>query len=127
DQARNSTLVENTAQTVYKHLDRLEDHRTIFGGRWVWELLQNARDAAPPEGVFIELELAVGELRVRHDGAPFQPNEIAHLIYHGSTKVGGDGDLDHFGSGFLSTHLLSRVVRVRGSLADGLRFEFDLN
>jgi hypothetical protein len=75
----------------------------------------------------VEIELAANELRFRHDGVPFRPHEIAHLIYHGSTKVGGDGDLDHFGSGFLSTHLLSRVVHVRGVLADGLGFEFDLN
>ena len=127
DKARDSTLVENTAQAVFKHLDRLEDHRTTFGARWVWELLQNARDAAPPEGVFVEIELAGNELRFRHDGVPFRPHEIAHLIYHGSTKVDGDGDLDHFGSGFLSTHLLSRVVHVRGVLADGSGFEFDLN
>jgi Domain of unknown function (DUF3883) len=127
DKARDSTLVENTAQAVFKHLDRLEDHRTVFGGRWVWELLQNARDAAPPEGVFVEIELAGDKLRFRHDGVPFKPKEIAHLIYHGSTKVGSDGDLDHFGSGFLSTHLLSRVVHVRGALADDSGFEFDLN
>ena len=58
DKARDSTLVENTAQAVFKHLDRLEDHRTTFGSRWVWELLQRARDAAPPEGVLVEIELA---------------------------------------------------------------------
>jgi hypothetical protein len=127
DEARDSTLVENTAQAVFKHLDRLEDHRTKFGARWVWELLQNARDTAPPEGVLVEIELAGLELRFRHDGAPFQPGEIAHLIYHGSTKVDGDEDLDHFGSGFISTHLLSRIVHVRGALADGSGFEFNLD
>jgi hypothetical protein len=127
DEARDSTLVENTAQAVFKHLDRLEDNRAKFGARWVWELLQNARDTASPEGVLVEIELAGLELRFRHNGAPFQPGEITHLIYHGSTKVGGDGDLDHFGSGFISTHLLSRIVHVRGALADGSEFEFNLD
>ena len=127
DKARDSILVENTAQAVFKHLDRIEDHRATFGARWVWELLQNARDTASPEGVLVEIELAGLELRFRHNGAPFQDGEIAHLIYHGSTKVGGDGDLDHFGSGFISTHLLSRVVHVRGALADGSGFEFNLD
>src|SRR6266542_3681325 len=119
DEARDLTLVENTAQAVFKHLDRLEENRTTFGARWVWELLQNARDAASPGGVLLEIELADHELTVRHDGAPFQAGEISHLIYHGSTKVDGAEDLDHFGSGFLSTHLLSRVVHVRGTLTDG--------
>ena len=127
DEARDSTLVENTAQAVFKHLDRLEDHRTAFGSKWVWELLQNARDAALPDGVFIEIVLADDRLEFRHSGAPFKPREIAHLIYHGSTKVDADRDLDHFGSGFLSTHLLSRVVCVRGALEDGRAFEFNLD
>jgi len=127
DEARDSTLVENTAQAVFKHLDRLEDHRIAFGSKWVWELLQNARDAALPDGVSIEIVLADDRLDFRHSGAPFKPSEIAHLIYHGSTKVDADRDLDHFGSGFLSTHLLSRVVRVRGALEDGRAFEFNLD
>jgi hypothetical protein len=125
--ARDATLVDNTAQAVFKHLDRLEDHRKTFGARWVWELLQNARDAAPVGGVSVAISLSDDRLEFRHDGAPFEPAEIAHLIYHGSTKVDGTEDLDHFGSGFLSTHLLSRVVQVRGALADGRDFEFDLD
>jgi hypothetical protein len=56
-QAKAATLVENTAQAIFKHLDRLEDHRKRFESRWVWELLQNARDAATPAGVSIEMEL----------------------------------------------------------------------
>ena len=40
--------------------------------------------------------------------------EIAHLVYHGSTKTESFDNVGQFGSGFLSTHLLSRVVRVEG-------------
>jgi hypothetical protein len=126
-QARDATLVDNTAQAVFKHLDRLEDHRKAFGARWVWELLQNARDAAGSDGVSIEITLGDDTLEFRHDGEPFEPSEITHLIYHGSTKVDEAEDLDHFGSGFLSTHLLSRVVVVRGELTDGRHFEFSLD
>jgi hypothetical protein len=125
--AREATLVDNTAQGIFKHLDRLEEHRKKFEARWVWELLQNARDAAGAQGVSIEIVLEPDRLEFRHDGRPFAAAEIAHLIYHGSTKVDDVEDLDHFGSGFLSTHLLSRVVRVRGQLDDGRGFEFDLD
>src|SRR5260370_42314143 len=97
-QARDATLVDNTAQAVFKHLDRLEDHRKAFGARGVWELLQNARDAAGSDGVSIEITLGDDTLELRHDGEPFEPSEITHLIYHGSTKVAEAQHLDHFGS-----------------------------
>jgi hypothetical protein len=125
--ARDHVLVENTAQAVYKHLDRLMDRRAALGARWVWELLQNARDAAPKSGVKFELLLKDGCLVCRHNGDPFSPREIAHLIYHGSTKVDVDGAVGHFGSGFISTHLLSRTVKVRGRLGDGRCFAFLLD
>ena len=49
--ARDQVLVDNTAQSVFKHLDRIEDNRAVLGVRWIWELLQNARDAASTDGV----------------------------------------------------------------------------
>jgi hypothetical protein len=44
--ARNDVLIENTGQTVLKHLRALEDLRSLVMSRWIWELLQNARDGA---------------------------------------------------------------------------------
>lgn len=124
DSARDHVLVDNTAQAVFKHLDRIEDNRTTLGLRWIWELLQNARDAAGPGGVHIRLRLSESELTFEHDGRSFASAEIAHLVYHGSTKIESFDDLGQFGSGFLSTHLLSRTVRVGGCLDDSRRFAF---
>jgi hypothetical protein len=52
--------------------------------------------------------------------------EIAHLIYHGSTKT-DDPDKIRFGTGFISTHLLSRKTTVGGFVEDGREFSFELN
>lgn len=125
--ARDRVLVDNTAQAVFKHLDRLEDNRTTLGLRWIWELLQNARDAAQPSGVHIKVRLSEDELRFEHDGKPFTSGEIAHLVYHGSTKIEDFNNVGQFGSGFLSTHLVSRIVRVRGRLDDSRGFAFSLD
>lgn len=46
DAAEREVLAENTAQSILKTLNRLEEKKTILGARWIWELLQNARDAA---------------------------------------------------------------------------------
>ncbi|MDE2925519.1 MAG: ATP-binding protein [Acidobacteriota bacterium] len=127
ERARVQVLVDNTAQAVFKHLDRLEDNRKLLELRWIWELLQNARDAARPDGVHIKIRLSDSTLRFEHDGEPFRPREIAHLVYHGSTKIERSDPVGRFGSGFLSTHLLSRSVRVGGCLKDLSGFDFLLD
>lgn len=124
--ARDKVLVENTAQAVFKHLDRIRDNRSSLGARWVWELLQNARDAAGPQGVRIRAHVSATEFRFEHDGRPFADKEIAHLVYHGSTKTDSK-DIGEFGSGFLATHLLSNIVRVVGRLENSKGFDFPLD
>ena len=126
-EAKDRVLAENTAQAVFKHLDRIEDSRAELGARWVWELFQNARDAADVSGARIQMSLSAAELRFEHDGRPFSADEITHLVYHGSTKVGDLDEIGQFGSGFLATHLLSRVVWVRGQLDDYRAFCFLLD
>lgn len=127
DVAEKKVLAENTAQAILKHLKRLEEKREVLGGRWIWELLQNARDAATRAGVNVSVHVRPDELVFRHDGRPFKHEELAHLIYHGTTKLDEEDNVGHFGSGFVSTHLLSRRVRVHGAIQDGSRFEFWLD
>src|SRR5215472_12460124 len=86
DKDRDIVLRENTAQTVYKYLENVENNRPAFRNRWFWELLQNARDAAKNHAAIVEATLTEHSFTFRHDGAPFRGKEIAHLIYYGSTK-----------------------------------------
>lgn len=124
--ARDKVLVDNTAQAVFKHLDRIKDNRSALGTRWIWELLQNARDAAGRQGVRIRARVSATEFRFEHDGKPFASEEIAHLVYHGSTKTDLN-DIGQFGSGFLATHLLSKIIRITGGLEDSRGFDFPLD
>lgn len=121
-------LTENTAQSVLKHLRELESNRARVQGRWIWELLQNARDAAAEEVTSLEarVELHDGELVFQHNGHGFTEEEVAHLIFHGSTKVEDDTTIGQYGSGFLTTHLLSADIDVSGELHDGRPFNFRL-
>lgn len=119
-------LVDNTAQSIFNYLKEIENKREIYEKRWVWELLQNALDAVPEERkVEVTIIKNGNELIFRHDGRPFKREEVAHLIYHGSTKK--EEDYGKFGTGFLVTHLLSKKVKVRGAREDGEIFEFILN
>ena len=52
--------------------------------------------------------------------------EVAHLIYHGSTKLEDEDTIGQYGSGFLTTHLLSPEIDISGQLNDGRLFNFRL-
>ncbi|MFN4762715.1 sacsin N-terminal ATP-binding-like domain-containing protein [Gillisia sp. Q332] len=90
--------------------------------RWVWELLQNAKDVAyDGETVQIEIELTESQkLIFRHTGQPFSIDNITFLIKQASSKErdlpvdGKNKPTGKFGTGFLTTHLLSEKVQVSG-------------
>ena len=128
NEIKNQVLTENTAQGVLNHLKALESNRARMQTRWIWELLQNARDTSPDDGkrLVASVKYEQGELIFQHNGAKFKIKEIAHLIYHGSTKFEDEETIGQYGSGFLTTHLLSPTIDVSGQLEDGKFFKFCL-
>ena len=121
-------LTENTAKSVLNHLNVLESNRAHLRTRWVWELLQNARDASANSDskLVASVEQSEHEVVFRHNGGSFKREEIIHLIYHGSTKAESEDTIGQYGSGFLTTHLLSPEIEVSGQLEDGRNFAFRL-
>ena len=100
--------------------------------RWVWELIQNAKDVHRDGKVQIQIETDFTEktLVFRHTGRPFTANNIRFLIEQISTKDRSKTDANtrsttgKFGTGFLATHLLSEVVSVHGvAKEEGLEFK----
>ena len=128
DEIVTDVLAENTAQSVLNHLKELESNRAHVLTRWVWELLQNARDALANSDTELvaSIEQSEDEVVFRHNGSNFKLEEIAHLIYHGSTKVESEESIGQYGSGFLTTHLLSPEINVAGQVEGGRRFDFRL-
>ena len=128
DEIITQVLTDNTAQSVLNHLKALESNRAHVLTRWVWELLQNARDAASESDTQLaaSIEQTGEEIVFRHNGDNFKREEIIHLIYHGSTKVDSGVTIGQYGSGFLTTHLLSPEIEVSGQLEDGRCFKFPL-
>lgn len=108
-------FADNTAQSIFEHLTRLRELASIHKRRWIWELLQNAADAAKGKSS-VMISVKDNTLRFSHKGAAFIGEEIFHLIYHGSTKQLDPGKKGKFGSGFLTIHLLSLKVRIKGIL-----------
>ncbi|WP_282155914.1 sacsin N-terminal ATP-binding-like domain-containing protein [Cytobacillus gottheilii] len=94
--------------------------------RWIWELLQNAKDVSNFGGkVKVKINLSVDNkiLEFSHNGKPFSTKNIVFLIEQVSTKDRDEGQTDEkttgkFGTGFLTTHLLSEKVSVNSYLVD---------
>ncbi len=128
DELRDSTFADTTAQVIFKYLDALEKNREGMHTRWIWELLQNAHDASIDANMplIASIEHGKGYLVFRHNGRGFSDKEITRLIHHGSTKVETDEAIGKFGSGFLTTHLLSSEIDVSGQLDTGQPFKFRL-
>ena len=128
DEIKDRVLTENTAQGILNHLRELESNRARMQRRWIWELLQNARDAAVDDDTHLvaSVELGYNEIVFQHNGRGFTMEEVAHLIYHGSTKLEDEQTIGQYGSGFLTTHLLSPVIDVSGQLNDRRAFKFRL-
>ena len=120
-------LTETTAQVISKDLKGMKSSGRHT--RWIWELLQNARDVSIDTDNYLVAEVRYnGEnLVFLHNGRGFTRKEIIRLIFHGSTKVEDERTIGQYGSGFLTTHLLSWEIDVSGQRADdGKWFNFRL-
>lgn len=113
-------LTANTAQSIFKDLDQMKAFGESRHTRWVWELLQNARDVSIDADnhliASILYNVVEKELVFLHNGRGFRVEEIMHLIFHGSTKIEDEETIGKYGSGFLTTHLLSWEIDVSGQL-----------
>lgn len=90
--------------------------------RWVWELIQNAKDSISKDpnrsSVDIEIEIKDNVVKFIHNGAPFTYKARLGLLYKYSKDKGGAESTGRFGTGFLTTHCLSKVVSIEGDVMD---------
>lgn len=113
---REKQRTESEARDIIHDVDRLytfpEDKKT----RWIWELLQNAKDVANPEGITISIKLSQDKLEFSHDGKPFETKHLLAILYKTSTKSlsGEGGTTGKYGTGFVTTHILNKKLTIEG-------------
>lgn len=126
------------ADKIIKRLHDLDKTVENNQGRWAWELLQNAKDSIAEyddKNVSIQIELNESEVEFRHNGIHFTEQDVRGLINQISSKEIEEGKrtkkTGRFGTGFLTTHLLSKVIQVKGILETAnkefFKFEFPLD
>lgn len=135
-QSKNYNNYKLTADKVIQILSDVRNERTKSRRRWIWELMQNAKDVPNKYGgVTIEITLKENEFIFRHNGDPFKIENITGLIQQVSTGKPSNSTnrriTGKFGTGFISTHLLSDIVTVKGIVEEpGLppkSFSLELN
>lgn len=86
--------------------------------RWIWELMQNAKDVENRFGqVSIQVILKEDKLIFKHNGDAFAIKHLTGLIQQVSSKddqSNNDEVTGKFGTGFITTHLLSPIIDVEG-------------
>ncbi len=120
------------AKRLMEKLEPIPSKVEALQRRWFWELAQNASDFNDE----VDVELVVNEntLAFSHNGAPFKLVDVDNLITPDSDKDDPEIDADYigrFGSGFISTHVLSSVITVNGLVKDkhktDVYYNFDFN
>lgn len=118
------------AKRIMDHLKPILSKSHDLSRRWIWELLQNASDLG--DNVKTVVEIDETNLTFKHDAKPFSLDEAYNLIMPDSTKddesTKDKSVIGQFGTGFISTHVLSKVITVSGLIEDEGEFhQFTFN
>jgi len=115
------------ATKIHEELTKLRagvDASPTTPKRWVWELIQNAKDVNIQGKVRVRIKAGLDDadahITFQHNGGAFSAENIRFLIEQVSSKdrtndsTGRPTSTGRFGTGFLTTHLLSERVIIRG-------------
>jgi hypothetical protein len=118
---------QNIATKILREMSELRsrvESSPTASKRWIWELIQNAKDVSIEGKIRIQIEAEIAgnkrHVTFKHNGQPFSAENIRFLIEQISSKdrkkdeSGRSKTTGKFGTGFLTTHLLSEVVLVQG-------------
>lgn len=130
------SIIENSykaiADKIWDILDKVRDKTATAQRRWIWELMQNAKDTPNCYGrVSIAVQLTPDALLFAHNGDAFEVKNLTSLVQQVSRKDSANAEQNvtgKFGTGFISTHMLADQIEVRGVVKrpGGLRRAFYL-
>lgn len=128
DELRSQAQTTQAANKIIDQLKKLENsNNEDTSYRWIWELIQNAKDVVNSTGkvdILVNFNENRRVIEFKHNGKLFLTKNIVFLIEQVSTKERNELDRKEkkitgkFGTGFLTTHLLSKKVNVTGYLCD---------
>ena len=122
ENSRASILHKMYVSNVGNRLREMQTPSDIDCQRWPWELMQNAKDSISGtnrDSVEVILEISENSVIFQHDGCPFNGKTYLALLYkYSEGKANNTESTGRFGTGFLTTHSLSKVVQMEGPIID---------
>ena len=125
---QNDLLLEKLyIANIKNRLNEIQNPNESDKARWPWELIQNAKDSlySPSNNsgqkrvtIFINVNNQNNEVVFSHNGPPFTENSYFGLLYKISQEKDNSKTTGRFGTGFVSTHVLSKVVEINGNKID---------
>ncbi|KQL19088.1 hypothetical protein AN957_11165 [Cytobacillus solani] len=114
-------VLDASSNTIWDELKKIREsselEKKTIRRRWIWELIQNASDCTP-KGKKIDIKIVYSNNQIifSHNGLPFSYGNLLDLITQISSKPSSEEKkTGKFGTGFMSTHLLSEIVQIEGS------------
>lgn len=90
------------------------ENKELKRRRWIWELIQNANDCSNGKPIDIRINADNNSVVFSHNGSCFTYENLVDLITQISTKIKDEEKIGKFGTGFISTHLISEIVEIQG-------------
>lgn len=106
---------------VAKRLRALNQPTDNDRKRWIWELIQNAKDSIAGDQsrkVDISIEICEDIVKFKHNGKPFTMDARFGLLWKYSEDKENQESTGRFGTGFLTTHCLSKIVDIESDVYD---------
>ncbi|OHT02194.1 hypothetical protein TRFO_30820 [Tritrichomonas foetus] len=133
EKCRRNLLNKLYVSNVINRLNELTNPKPHEIKRWPWELIQNAKDSIvaskTQKSIFIKIIADDDYVDFIHNGAPFTSESLLGLLYkYSEGKSGNNESTGKFGTGFLTTHILSRIVDISGNVIsdDGSKYGFEV-
>ncbi|KAK8897658.1 hypothetical protein M9Y10_015621 [Tritrichomonas musculus] len=126
-----SILPKLIISNIKNYLKEIENPKEEDKIRWPMELIQNAKDSLylgsniqQQKQVSISIEIKgnldnIEEVIFSHDGPPFTQDSYEGLMYKISQgKDDNKKTTGQFGTGFITTHVLSKIVYISGDIIE---------
>lgn len=115
------TTINSAFNTINTKLSEIFNNATkekikSYSRRWIWELIQNSYDTETDSiNIKITYDSMKNTVSLCHDGKSFNKRSLMSLITQISEKIDSEDKAGQFGTGFITTHLLSKKVKIAGT------------
>ena len=124
DDVKDEFLIRKSVSTIYNEMNKLrmspEEEKGRLRQRWIWELIQNAVDCHRDE---TPLDIEVNydgnsKLTFSHNGKGFRKRDLWSIVTQTSSKLEDEDSTGQFGTGFVTTSLLSPKIYINSFLEE---------